>query len=163
MKQCLAATFALCLLAVPTLAAAQGAVFVVRHAERADSSADSLLSAAGETRATRLAAILKDAGVTQIYTTSLRRTVQTAAPLAAALKLTPMELPVSDLDALVAKLQTATATDRVLVVGHSNTVPQILQRLGVAAPITIADTEYDNLFVAIPQKGSPTLVVRLRY
>jgi hypothetical protein len=74
-----------------------------------------------------------------------------------------MELPVNDLDALFTRLHGATLHDRVLVVGHSNTVPQILQRLGVTPPVTIGDTEYDNLFIAIPQRGSPALSVRLRY
>jgi phosphohistidine phosphatase SixA len=163
MKIALTFALALWLLAAPTIAAAQAAVFVVRHAERADTSADSLLSAEGQARASRLAAMLKDAGITQIYTTNLRRTVQTAAPLADALRLTATELPTTALDALVSRLQAATSRDRVLVVGHSNTVPEILKRLGIAEPITIADTEYDNLFVAIPQKGSPPLFIRLRY
>ncbi len=69
----------------------------------------------------RLGGILKGAGITQIYTTTFRRTVQTAAPLAAALQVTPAELPVSELDALFARLHAATPNDRVLVVGHSNT------------------------------------------
>jgi broad specificity phosphatase PhoE len=163
MTRLVAAAFALWLLTVPTVAAAQGAVFVVRHAERADTSPDSLLSAAGEARAVRLGEILKSAGITQIYTTTLRRTVQTAAPLAAALRVSPTELPVSDLDALLARLHAATPNDRVLVVGHSNTLPEILRRLGVTTPVTIGDTEYDNLFIAIPQKDAATLFVRLSY
>jgi len=48
MKDFVATAFALWLLTVPAVAAAQEAVFVVRHAERADTSTDSLLSAAGE-------------------------------------------------------------------------------------------------------------------
>ncbi len=163
MKDFVAAAFALWWLMAPTVAAAQGAVFVVRHAERADTSGDSPLSAVGETRAMRLGVILKEAGITQIYTTNLRRTAQTAAPLAAALHLTPTELPVNDLNTLFTRLHAATVHDRVLVVGHSNTVPEILQRLGVTDPITIGETEYDNLFIAIPQAGSPALFVRLRY
>lgn len=159
-----AAALALFLLTVPAVAAAQGgAVFVVRHAERADASPDSVLSAAGEARASRLGAILKNAGITQIYTTNLRRTVQTAAPLAAALTVTPVELAVGDTDALVARVRAAPPAGRVLVVGHSNTVPEILMRLGVTTPITIADTEYDNLFIAIPQEGSATLLLELKY
>jgi hypothetical protein len=51
----------------------------------------------------------------------------------------------------------------VLVVGHSNTVPEILHRLGVTAPVTIGETEYDNLFIAIPQSGSAALFMQLRY
>ncbi len=77
--------------------------------------------------------------------------------------MTPTELPVSDLDALFARLHAATPNDRVLVVGHSNTLPEILQRLGVTTPVTIGDTEYDNLFIAIPQKDAATLFVRLSY
>ena len=160
---CLVIAFGLWLLATPTVAVSQEAVFVVRHAERADASADSLLSAVGEGRAMRLRELLRDAGITQVYTTNLRRTVQTAAPLAAALRLTPTALPVNDLDGLFTRLDRAALHDRVLVVGHSNTVPQILQRLGVAAPVTIGDAEYDNLFIAIPQKGSSALFVRLKY
>src|SRR6185437_4091132 len=63
------------------IAAAQDAIFVVRHAERADASADSPLSPEGEARAARLAALLKDAGITRIYTTDRKRTIQTGAPL----------------------------------------------------------------------------------
>jgi phosphohistidine phosphatase SixA len=150
------------LLLAPTVAVAQGAVFVVRHAERADTSADSLLSADGHARANRLGVILRSAGITQIYTTNLRRTVQTAAPLAAALQLTPTELPVGDLDALVTRLHAAAPHDRVLVVGHSNTVPEILRRLGVTTAVTIDDAEHDNLFIAIPRNGS-ALLLQLRY
>jgi broad specificity phosphatase PhoE len=157
------AAIALWLLVAPTVATAQGALFLVRHAERADTTEDSPLSAAGHARAARLALILRDAGITRIYTTSRRRTVQTAAPLAAALNLTPSELPAADLDALITGLRTATPDDRVLVVGHSNTLPEILQRLGLTAPVTIADAEYDNLFIAIPREGSPPLLVQLRY
>ena len=157
------AAIALFALTVPPAAVAQSAVFVVRHAERADTSPDSVLSAAGEARAARLLDVLEGAGITQIYTTNLRRTIQTAAPLAAALKLTPAALPVSDTDALVARVLAGPLADRILVVGHSNTVPEILKRLGIATPITIGDTEYDNLFIAIPQKGSAALLLQLKY
>ena len=110
----------------------------------------------------RLADILKDAGITQIFTTNLRRTIQTAEPLAVALKLTPTELPGADLDALLTKLRSATQRDRVLVVGHSNTVPEIVRGLGVSTPVTIGD-EYDNLLIVIPREGSASSLIRLKY
>ena len=53
--------------------------------------------------------------------------------------------------------------DVVLVVGHSDTVPELLRLLGHPEPVTIAPAEYDNLFVAIPDKGGPPTVLRLRY
>ncbi len=50
-----------------------------------------------------------------------------------------------------------------LIVGHSNTVPDLLQRLGIRDAITIADAECDNLFIVVrPAAGEPTLI-RLRY
>ncbi len=61
-----AAAIALFALTLPPSASAQSAVFVVRHAERADTTADSVLSAAGEARAARLLDVLKGAGITQI-------------------------------------------------------------------------------------------------
>ena len=77
----------------PPPAAAQHTVFLVRHAERADTTpgaarrwpTDPDLSDAGRARAESLAAALKDAKITAIYTTEFKRTQQTAAPLAKAL------------------------------------------------------------------------------
>jgi len=85
----------------PAVAHGQKAVFVVRHAERQDDSADTPLSAAGADRARRLAAILKDAGVTAIYATQWQRTQQTVAPLAAATKLPIRQVPSKDIDGLI--------------------------------------------------------------
>jgi broad specificity phosphatase PhoE len=143
--------------------AAQDAIFIVRHAERADASADSPLSPAGEARARHLAALLKDAGITQILTTDVRRTMQTAAPLADALHLTAAALKAGDQDAILARLHAASAGDRILVVGHSNTVPALLHALGITPDVAIADADYDNLFVVVPRVGAPPQFFRFRF
>ncbi len=140
-------------LSFPVQAAAQPSVFVVRHGERTDTGtgvtpppgADPDLSAAGHLRAASLAAMLKDAGITAIYVTQYKRTHQTAAPLAAALGITVVTIPSADTAQLVAKLKAAPGN--VLVVGHSNTVPDVIKGLGVDAPVTVADSEFDNLFI----------------
>lgn len=155
------AVLLLCGLARPLLA--QEAIFVVRHAERADTSADSPLSPAGEARAARLAALLKDAGITRIYTTDLRRTMQTAAPLADALHLTPLALKAGDQAALLARLHAAAVHDRILVVGHSNTVPALLQALGVTPAVTLKDDEYDNVFLVVLAPGAQPRLFRFRF
>jgi phosphohistidine phosphatase SixA len=154
---------ALCLLAVSSRAAAQEAVYVVRHAERADQSADSLLSPAGIARAALLARMLRDAGITHVFTSELRRTIETAGPLVAALHLTPQKLNGTDVPALAAKLSALGAHDRALVVGHSNTVPEILRALHVGTPITIADSEFDNLFIVVTHINRPPTLLRLKY
>jgi broad specificity phosphatase PhoE len=154
---------ALLLIVVSRAVAAQDAIFLVRHAERQNQSSDSPLSPAGRERAKRLAAILKETGVTKIFTTDLQRTIQTAAPLGAALHITPAALPAADVDGLFARLRSSAPADRVLVVGHSNTLPELLQKLGVPTTVTIADTEFDNLFVVVPRTGSTPSLVRLKY
>ena len=78
-------------------------MFLVRHAERADNSKDSPLSASGTERAARLAAMLEDAGITAIYTTEYRRTKETAAPLGRAVHVAPVVVSAADGDALAAE------------------------------------------------------------
>lgn len=142
-------------------------IILVRHAERADTvagaaptmAADPDLSAAGVERARRLAVMLKDAGITAVHVTQFKRTQQTAAPLAAAIGVTPTVSPAAESAALVATLRAATGN--VLVVGHSNTVPEIVAALGVTPVFTIGDAEYDNLLV-VSLTPTPRLL-RLRY
>jgi broad specificity phosphatase PhoE len=106
-------------------AAAQSTIFLVRHAEKAGGD-DPDLTEAGRARAESLATVLKDAGITAIYTSEVKRTQQTAAPLAKALRVEPTIVAIKDRAALVAKLQGSSGN--ALVVGHSNTIPEIIRR-----------------------------------
>ncbi len=142
---------------------AQEAVYVVRHAEKADQSADPPLSAAGSARARKLAEMLKDAGITHVYTTNLKRTIETAAQLAAAIHVRAEQLPAADTQALAARLTALGPHDRALVVGHSNTVPELIRALRGTTPVTIADEEYDNLFIVVPQTNAAPTLLRLKY
>ena len=155
---------ALFMLLGATAAAGQSAVILVRHAERADTATggpammkeDPELSSAGLARAESLANMLRDARITAIYTTEYRRTKQTAAPLAKILGLEPVVVPSKDLGGLAQRIKGTSGN--VLVVGHSNTLPDIVKALGVSDSFTIPDSEFDNLVVV--QRGS---MVRLRY
>lgn len=160
-----ATTVLLLLLAFPAAARAQPAVFLVRHAERADAGmmaaagADPDLSPAGRVRAETLAAMLKDARITQIYVTEYKRTRQTAEPLAKLLGLEPTVTASKDTPGLAARLKTVAGN--VLVVGHSDSVPAVVKALGVEEVITIGDSEYDNLLVVM--LGPKPSLLRLRY
>jgi broad specificity phosphatase PhoE len=145
-----------------TEALAQKAVFIVRHAERVDESSDSPLSAVGERRAEVLAVMLADAGVTAIYTTEYQRTVKTGEPLARRLGLSIARTSRPPAE-LVPEIRARHEADTVLIVGHSNTVPDILAAFGHSARVTIANDEYTNLFVLIPGQGGPPTMVRLRF
>lgn len=141
-------------------AAAQSTIFLVRHAEKATGGGGDLqdpdLSEAGRTRAASLARILKDAGVAAVFATEFKRTQQTAAPTARAVGVTMKQVPGNKTAALVAKLRAVRGN--ALVVGHSNTIPEILRMLGVSAPVTIGETDYDNLFVVVLSAPSPQFV-----
>lgn len=141
---------------------AQKTVIVVRHAERLDSSTDSPLSPAGLQRAQTLARTVSRAGVTAIFVTPFQRTQMTAAPLAAQLKLTPTVMT-ANTTALLERIRRDHASDVVLIVGHSNTVPEILTQFGATEPVTIQDDEFDALFILVPRGQTGPSVVRLRY
>ena len=144
-------------------ASAQKAVFVVRHAEKVDESEDPLLSAKGKARAQALARHVESAGIKAIYVTEFKRTALTAAPLAIALGLMPIVVYAADTPTLIEKIRKDNPADVVLVVGHSNTLPDILKRLGHPDTLEIAGTEYDNLFVAVPRPDRAPAVLRLKY
>ena len=146
-----------------TAASAQATVFLVRHAERADSGAggmasDPSLSEAGRARAESLAAMLKDTKLMAIFTTEFKRTQDTAKPLAMKTGVAVEQVGSTDSALLIAKIKSH-PNDVVLVVGHSNTLPAILKAL-VGIDMAIADNEYDNLFVVVPATGT---VTRIRY
>ena len=159
------------LLSMAAQASAQQVVFIVRHAERAAAPAgqtpapgmmadDPPITPAGEQRAARLASMLASAGIRHVFTSEYLRTRQTAAPLAAKLGLAPVTVPAKDPDALLARIRGADGN--VLVVGHSNTVPDLLKKLGVSGTVTIADSEYDNLFVVF-RDGDKATLTALKY
>ena len=154
---------ALLVLAAAGPALAQQALFVVRHAEKADQSDDAALSDAGRRRARALAELLRAAGVTHVITSEFQRTQQTAAPLAAARGLTAEHVPARDLKALVTKLRAAGPDAVVLVVAHSNTIPPMLTALGWPNTIELKDGDYDDVFVVVPREGQRPSVVRLKY
>jgi broad specificity phosphatase PhoE len=151
------------LLAAAAPARAQKAVMLVRHAEKVDESDDPLLSAAGQARARALARHLKTAGVKAIYVTQYKRTRLTAAPLAASLGLKPETMQSNDRQGLVDAIRKHHPNGVVLVVGHSDSVPDVLRLLGHPEPVTIGHDEYDSLFVAVPARARPPTVLRLRY
>jgi broad specificity phosphatase PhoE len=168
------ASLAVLFVVVPE-AAAQQAILVVRHAERQMGEGDDGLSDAGRQRAERLAAMLKDAGITHIFVSDRRRTLETAQPLARARNIAPSRIAVpargrgkidpSELQvrATLLAISKLPRTAIVLVVGHSNTVPIFLTRLGYSPRITIGDAEYDNLFVVTPRATRAPSVIRMRF
>lgn len=146
-------------------------VIFVRHAEKAASPAnDPGLSAAGQQRAVELARQLVDAdvvpgvGVDAVYSTAYRRTVETAKPVADALDLQVQTYDAADTEAIIESMVREYKGKIILVVGHSNTVPEMIANMGASKNVPpIDDDEYDNIYlVTIPWFGK-TKTIRLRY
>jgi broad specificity phosphatase PhoE len=130
-----------------------GALYVVRHAEKATGAdPDVELSAQGKATAQALAGFFEERGLDAIYTTHLRRTMQTAMPVAIARDLELRVLPAGDTPRLLQRLKTAHCGQHVLVVGHSNTVPEIAAAMG-AETFEIAEDEFGTVWFK-PQPGA---------
>ena len=122
------------------------------------------MSPAGEARAQALVQIARTAGIQKIYASEFQRTQQTVQPLATALGLTiDTTFQGKDLSALSNDILTNHRGQTVLVVHHTNTVPQIIAQLGggVVPPIDDA-REFDRLYI-IHHRRSGTTVTLLKY
>lgn len=131
-------------------------IYVVRHAEKLDpSDRDSPLSPEGEARAVALSDHLARAGITRIYATTLIRTQQTVAPIAALRSIEPVLFDPFALDSLVVRIRSTDQGRVVLVAGHNNTVPGIVERLSGQPVDGIPENIYDRLYkVAIAPDGA---------
>ena len=156
-----AATAAFVLLLMLTPARAETVVVLVRHGEKVDESRDAELNDAGRARALALAAILKDAGIAAVYSTDYARTRETARPAAEAIG-KPVEIYDGDGLAAFAKALRARG-GRALVVGHSDTTPELVELLGGDPGPPIASDEYDRLYILTLSDDGKTSTTLLRF
>ena len=144
-------------------------VVLVRHAEKELVTIDDPpLAPAGERRAERLAQMFGTARgvghIEGIYVTNARRSQQTAAPLASRLGIRPSVLPASTSSSgLASQVLHDHRGGRALIVGHSNTVPEIVEALSGQTIAPIADDEYDNVYVVTVPTFGQANVLRLKY
>jgi broad specificity phosphatase PhoE len=139
---------------------------IVRHAERAETPVDDPgLTSEGEARARALMEVARKEKVTAIITTQLLRTRNTAEPTAKLLRISPEVLMTGDAGHAqkVAAAIRAHAGQTVLVVGHSNTIPAILEALGVKTPAAICEMEYDKIFLVKIAAGGTASLTRSTY
>jgi phosphohistidine phosphatase SixA len=121
-------------------------LYLVRHAEKlADDGDDPGLTDTGKYRSEQLAHWLGDKGVTDILSSDYRRSRATAEPLASMLGLQLMLYDPHDLPALARNLREARRN--ALIVGHSNTTPDLARLLCVCFIRDMDDADYDQLIV----------------
>ncbi|MEP0711990.1 phosphoglycerate mutase family protein [Algoriphagus sp.] len=122
-------------------------IYIVRHAEKQLTGNDPELSVAGTARSKKLAQILADKKITHIFSTDYKRTRLTAGPTASQAGIEIESYDPRDQEELAKKLRTIEGN--VLVVGHSNTVSQLVNILLDKGDIykDFSDDEYNKLYV----------------
>jgi 2,3-bisphosphoglycerate-dependent phosphoglycerate mutase len=144
-------------------------VIVIRHAEKDSANpVDPQLSAAGEARAELLARMFGDSKgpgrLDAIYISTALRNRLTAAPLSARLGIAPTVAQSEDPQSLARRVLRAHRGGRVMIIGHVNTVPQIVAALAGKSDIPkIDEQDYGVMYVVtVPRIGNANLV-RLNY
>jgi broad specificity phosphatase PhoE len=128
-------------------------ILVVRHAEKSDFSYDSPLSIQGSKRAEALVDALGNEALSAIYTTQMIRTKQTARPLAVYKDILPTVVQKDQVEELCHILCAKHTEETVLVVGHSDTIPELFSCLGIAETV---DPRYGDLFILTFPSGGAT-------
>lgn len=140
-------------------------VILVRHAEKCAQPEDNPgLTPLGQERAMALVRALSDVSVDAIYSTPLDRTLDTVRPLAAERGIDIIQTPIRAgfLEAMVESIKASDA-GTVLVSGHSNTTPRVVNLLAGTTYPDLDESEYDRLYVVHLPEGGSARVTILRY
>ncbi len=132
------------LLNMPVFADDIYSIYLVRHAEKQKDVDNPPLTSCGRLRARQLASILADVELESIYSTSTQRTMATAQPISQLKKLAIKNYSGSDLTQFAFSLKKL--KQNVLVVGHSNTTPQLTELLSGEKIAPIEDHQYQHLY-----------------
>lgn len=143
-------------------------VVLVRHAEPASEPAqDPDLSEVGAARAGLLARMLESANVTTVYATQFRRTQQTSRPVAErfGLEVTVVEASAGDehIEDMARRIRAHEAGEVVVVVGHSNTIPRMVNALTGMHLDDLEENQFDRMYIVTIRDDEPGSLVTLRY
>ena len=132
------------LMAQPCLASDNFTLYLVRHAEKQADSKNPPLTQCGEERAKQLATLLSKAKIKSVYSTNYQRTMSTAAPLSSKQNITIENYNPRELEQFSSHLKTR--KENALIVGHSNTTPQLTQLLSNQKVDDLTEKEYQMLY-----------------
>lgn len=125
-------------------------LYFSRHAEKVDAKEDPILTQAGHRRAAILATMLQHAGIERVYTTDYQRTRQTASPAGKLLNLSVETYVAGEPQKLVDNL--LKQQQNALIIGHSNTVPDLVVKAGGEAP-ALTEEDFGDLFQLVISNG----------
>lgn len=130
-------------------------LYLVRHAEKqADDSRDPVLTEVGRQRSLKLANWLADKNIADVWSSDYIRTRDTAAPLTSSLGLTLNIYDPRDQSMLAGQL--SERRHNALIVGHSNTIPELARLLCHCTISDMDDTEYERIIMITFSDDKPT-------
>jgi len=136
-------------------------IYLVRHADKGGKDS---LSLEGVNRANQLLHLLGNAEIGTIYSTNYKRTKDTAMPLANAIQKEIEIYNPQNLEALASSIRTKHTGQRILVVGHSNTTPTLVNLLYNKEQIDqINESEYDKLYLVILNPCCENELIEMEY
>ncbi|MES3016883.1 MAG: histidine phosphatase family protein [Bacteroidota bacterium] len=142
---------------------AQTKIWIVRHAEKDlknTSDSDPGLSLDGQDRAKDLASLLRPNRLLAVYATSTNRSTQTAQPTAYGHGLTVQTYDPRDPAGLVSTVLRNYKNGGVVIVGHSNTVLELVEAFGLKRPLpTLEEDRYDYVFALTVDDNSMGLLM----
>lgn len=118
--------------------------YVMRHLNTPEGQRDPDLLPEGAAAAQRVLELMTRQRPAAIYVSTFKRTEQTAAAVAARWGLTPIVYNPADTPGLVARVRAGPWP--VLIVGHSNTVPDIVEQLGGTRPAPLSHPDFGDLW-----------------
>jgi phosphohistidine phosphatase SixA len=130
------------------------AFYVMRHLQKGTGE-DPGLTEQGRSCAARVAEELAGSGIRAIFASRTKRAQETAAPTASRLGVAPAPYDPRDTPGLIAQVRAQPGS--VLVVGHSNTVPDIVQGLGGARPGDLTEDRYGEVWRVARPSGEVTV------
>ncbi|MDO6445207.1 histidine phosphatase family protein [Colwellia sp. 1_MG-2023] len=122
----------------------QFTVYLVRHAEKVLTQKNPPLTPCGIKRAEQLSVMLEQANIATIYSTEFVRTEQTAAPLAQKLNIPVQSYSPKDLAGFAKQVKQE--KKNTVIVGHSNTTPQLTSFIANTLVNEITEQEYQMLY-----------------
>lgn len=148
----------------PAAAPAPGVktVIVIRHAEAEHQpGGDPSLTPDGRARALDLSRVLGDTELDAVYITHYQRSRQTAAPLPRHAGDNPRVI--DDIPAIVAALRAGPWGSTALVIGHSNTVPDLIRGLTGSALPQSEPIVFDRMWIVTLARDGTASLLRLHY
>ena len=131
--------------------------YVMRHLHTPAGVQDPDLTEEGRRQAALLASWFTSNPPAAIFVSNTKRAQQTAAPLAARLGIEPRIYDPADTAGLIGEVMKEPPP--VLIVGHSNTVPDIVTGLGGERPAPLVHTDFGDIWVI--EQGRRTVRTRI--